>query len=242
MKRLLLLPFLTFILACLSAPVFGQFVEERSISESEASIDNQMMDLSIIDAKSGAPVPADVNIYGLNPRKPVLFEAVEDTTFEIRNYRLYTVSCVKEGYMYYSDKFWPEEKAIHKQEVTLQPLEVGLRTDVRNIVFLGDKTEIYHKSKPALAELIRFLEINPTVRIAIIGHVNGPDNDRSKRFYQKASESRAKAVKEYLVEEGVAEGRLEVRGAGNREMIYPDPITDWQNEANRRVEIEVIGL
>lgn len=243
MKRLLLLANLT--AACLvffALPSYGQFVEERSISPDEASIDNQMMDLSVIDAKSGNLVPADVNIYGLNPRKPVLFEAVEDTSFAISNYRLYTVSCVKEGYMYYSEKFWPEEKATHKQEVTLIPLEIGLKTDVRNIVFLGDKTEIYHKSKPALAELIRFLDINPTVRIAIIGHVNGPDNDRSKRFYQRASEDRAEAVKNYLVEEGISEDRLEVRGAGNTEMIYPDPITDWQNEANRRVEIEVIGL
>lgn len=220
----------------------AQFVEERSISENERDISDQIMDIEVIDAGSGKPLEADVTIYGLNPRKPVVFESVQDTSFEIKTYRLYTVSCVKQGYMYYAEKFWPDEKKVHEQKVDLKPLQVGLKADLRNITFLGDRTEIYHKSKPALEELIQFLQVNPTVKLTIIGHVNGPDNDRSKRFYRKASEERAAAVKKYLVESGIAGERLSARGAGNEEMLYPNPITDWQNEANRRVEIEVTGI
>lgn len=220
----------------------AQFVEERRIADGERSISDQVMNIEVINAGSGKPLEADVVVYGLNPRKPIVFEAIQDTSFEIKNYRLYTVSCVKEGFMYYAEKFWPDEKQVHSQIVDLKPLEVGLQTDLRNIVFLGDRTQIYHKSKPALAELIRFLELNPKVKLSIIGHVNGPDNARSKRFYRKASEGRAEAVKQYLVEHGIAAHRLEIRGAGNEEMIYPNPITDWQNEANRRVQIEVVGI
>jgi hypothetical protein len=29
---------------------------------------------------------------------------------------------------------------------------------------------------------------------------------------------------------------------GNKQMLYPDPQTEWQVSANRRVEIEVTGL
>ncbi len=220
----------------------AQFVEERSIVDDERSISGQVMDIEVVDAGSGKPLEADVTVYGLNPRKPILFEAIQDTSFEIKTYRLYTVSCVKQGYMYYAEKFWPSEKQVHTQVVNLKPLEVGLKTDIRNIVFLGDRTEIYHKSKPALEELIQFLKLNPSVELTIIGHVNGPDNNRSTRFYRKASEERADAVKKYLVEQGVAPDRLAIRGAGNDEMLYPNPVTDWQNEANRRVEIEVSAL
>lgn len=220
----------------------AQFTQEKSISANDVEIADQVMNLSVFDADSKMAMLADVTVAGLNPRKPVVFESIADTTFEIRNYRLYTVSCVKEGYMYYSEKFWPEEKRIHEQEVELKKLKVGLKTDVRDITFLGNKTEIYHKSKPALEDLIQFLTLNPTVRIAVIGHVNGPDNSRSEKFYTNASLERAQKVIDYLIEHGIAADRLEVKGMGNQEMLYPDPSTDWQNEANRRIEIEVIAL
>lgn len=227
----------------LSSQLTAQFVQEKSIAANEPAFDNQQMKISVVDASSQSALETDVNVYGLNPRKPITLESVADTTFEIRNYRLYTVSCIRKGYMYYSSKFWPDEKALHLQEVALRPLEVGLKTDVRDITFLGDKTEIYHKSKPALGEIIEFLKLNPTVSIAVIGHVNGPDNSRSQRFYEKASLARAEAVREYLINEGgIDERRLTAKGAGNAEMIYTDPVTDWQNQANRRIEIEVTGL
>lgn len=221
---------------------FGQFVAERSISEDEVNIKNQVMNIAVFDASTKQPMSADIRVKGLNPRKPVEFNNVTDTTFEIRNYRLYSVSCIKKGYMYYAEKFWPAEESVHVQNVDLKPLEIGLKTDIRDVVFLGDKTEIYHKSKPALDELIEFLELNKNVKITIIGHVNGPDNNRSKRTYHKASLERAESVKDYLVSKGIQAERLDAKGAGNTEMIYADPQTDWQNEANRRIEIEITAI
>lgn len=225
-----------------SATALGQFVAERSIRENESLPEGQVMSIAVFDATSKAPVEADLKVNGLNPRKPVEMKAVTDTSFTIKNYRLYSVSCVKPGYMLYSEKFWPDEASVHHQEVALQPLSLGLKTDIPDIVFLGDKTEIYHKSKPALDNLLEFLNVNNTVAITIIGHVNGPDNERSQRVYQKASLERAKSIKAYLTERGIADNRLEVLGAGNSQMIYPNPVTEWQNEANRRIEIEVTGL
>lgn len=228
---------------CLAtATVHAQFVAERGIDERERSFTKQVMNIAVFDAVTRTSLPSDFSINGLNPRKPIEFVAVADTSFEIRNYRQYTVTCVREGYMLYSEKFWPDEADIHMQAIALKPLAVGLKTDMREITFLGDQTEIYPRSKPALEELVSWLQLNKSVSIAIIGHVNGPDNERSARFYQKASLARAKAVLEYLVSRGIAEDRIEARGAGNTEMIYPDPATDWQNDANRRIEIEVIGI
>lgn len=220
----------------------AQFIAERGIDDREENITNQMMHIAVFDAVTKKPLPSDFSVNGLNPRKPTDFSAVTDTVLEIKAYRQYTVTCVREGYMLYSEKFWPEEAHMHNQNVALRPLAVGLKTDMREITFLGDKTEIHLRSKPALDELIRWMQLNKSVSIAVIGHVNGPDNERSARFYLKASLERAKAVCDYLIENGIAAERLEIRGAGNTEMIYPDPATDWQNDANRRIEIEVIGL
>lgn len=236
LKALLTLPAVVF---CFLSN--AQFVQEKAISNNE-STSQQKMEITVTDALTNIPVEVDLHVKGLNSRKTVVMESVSDTTFAIKNYRLYTLSCVVPGYMYYAEKFWPQESSTHRQNIELQPLAKGLTTDIRDIVFLGDKTEIYHKSRPALAEMIDFLNTNPNVDIVIIGHVNGPDNKKSPKFYRKASLERAAAVKNYLVDNGIDEKRLSVDGKGNTEMIYADPETDWQNQANRRIEIMITNI
>lgn len=236
LKALLTLPA---VILCFLAN--AQFVQEKAIANNESS-SQQKMEITVTDALTKSPVEVDLHVKGLNSRKTVVMESVSDTTFAIKNYRLYTLSCVVPGYMYYAEKFWPQESSTHRQSIELQPLKKGATTDIRDIVFLGDKTEIYHKSRPALAEMIQFLNTNPNVDIVIVGHVNGPDNKKSAKFYKKASIERAEAVKKYLVDNGIDEKRLSVDGKGNTEMIYADPETDWQNQANRRIEIMVTNV
>ncbi|MFT5184213.1 MAG: outer membrane protein OmpA-like peptidoglycan-associated protein [Flavobacteriales bacterium] len=218
----------------------AQFVQEKKISDANSYVAYQEMNITVTESSSKTAIPADVRVKGLNPRKIVVMEDVQDTTFEIKNYRLYTVSCVQKGYMYYAEKFWPNESELHEQNVNLISIKTGLKTDVRDITFLGDKTEIYHKSREALGEIIEWLDLNPGVKIAVIGHVNGPDEAKKERFYRKASEERAQSVVNHLVKNGISESRLVVKGGGNSEMLFQNPTTDWQTEANRRIEIEVI--
>jgi outer membrane protein OmpA-like peptidoglycan-associated protein len=152
---------------------------------------------------------------------------------------------VKEGYMYYAHKFWPAEATTHYERVELKPLSVGLKTSIEDITFLGDETQLYHKSTPALEELVQFLTVNPSVKICIIGHANCPVNEDKKNsdaYYRRASEKRAESVVEYLVQHGIDATRLSTRGMGNKQMLYPDPQTEWQVSANRRIEIEVTDL
>jgi outer membrane protein OmpA-like peptidoglycan-associated protein len=240
MKNLYFIVLLT--LSIFPDVAFGQFVKEKKITKGESFSGIQYMNVQVSHERSGDFIPADIRVNGLNTRKQTILTHVMDTTFEINNYRLYTISCVEKGYMYYNEKFWPSENEIHLQQVKLIPMAIGLSTDVRDIKFLGDQTAIYHKSKPSLAEIKEFLDLNPSVKIAIVGHVNGPDKRKSPKFYQKASEARGQAVMNYLIELGVDELRLEAQGRGNTQMLFPDPKTDWQNEANRRVEILITGI
>ena len=124
-------------------PAHAQFVSERAIdSTNTAEIEEQKMVLRVLDSSSRREVRADVVVKGLNPRKPVVFRDIEDTTIVFKNYRLYTVSVVKKGYMYYARKFWPDESIQHIENIELKPLRVGLKTNVEDITFLGDQTDV----------------------------------------------------------------------------------------------------
>jgi outer membrane protein OmpA-like peptidoglycan-associated protein len=238
----------TFVLALLVAPglVSAQFVEELKIDSTQVpEVEDQKMQITVTDFKSKMYTDADVMIKGLNPRKTVVLKNFTDSTLLLKSYRIYTVSVVKEGYMYYAHKFWPAEATTHFERVELKPLSVGLKTSIEDITFLGDETQLYHKSTPALEELVQFLTVNPSVKICIIGHANCPVNEDKKNsdaYYRRASEKRAESVVEYLVQHGIEAERLTTRGMGNKQMLYTDPQTEWQVSANRRIEIEVTGL
>ncbi len=240
--------FITVVSALLLAPglVSAQFVQELKIDSTQVpEVEDQKMQITVTDFKSKMYTDADVMIKGLNPRKTVVLKNFTDSTLLLKSYRIYTVSVVKEGFMYYAHKFWPAEATTHYERVELKPLSVGLKTSIEDITFLGDETQLYHKSTPALEELVQFLTVNPSVKICIIGHANCPVNEDKKNsdaYYRRASEKRAESVVEYLVQHGIDKTRLSTRGMGNKQMLYPDPQTEWQVSANRRIEIEVTEL
>ena len=227
-------------------PTHAQFFEELKIDSTQVpEAEDQKMQITVTDFRTKMFMDADVMIKGLNPRKTVVFKNFTDSTMLLKNYRIYTVSVVKEGFMYYAHKFWPAESSTHYERVELKPLSVGLKTSIEDITFLGDETQLYHKSVPALEELVQFMTVNPSVKICVIGHANCPVNEDKKNsdaYYRRASEKRAEAVVDYLVQHGTTADRLTTRGMGNKQMLYPDPQTEWQVSANRRVEIEVTGL
>jgi outer membrane protein OmpA-like peptidoglycan-associated protein len=230
--------------ACVSA--YGQLTDELKADTTITNeVENQKLQLLVTDYDSKRLIDADVMVKGLNPRKTMVFKSISDTIMDLKKYRLYTVSVVKEGYMYFADKFWPDEAAVHLERIELKPLMQGVRTSIEDIYFLGDETEIYYKSLPALEELITFLTINPTIKIQVIGHANGPITEmkrNSDAYYRKASEKRAIAVVDYLVQHGIERNRLSTKGVGNKQMMYPDPQTEWQVSSNRRIEIEITGF
>ena len=84
------------------------------------------------------------------------------------------------------------------------------------------------------------MQQNPKVIIEIEGHVNGP-NQRNTNSYKELSLNRAKAVREYLIENKIDPSRLKFVGYGNSQMLYPQPKTGIQESANRRVEIKIIS-
>jgi len=240
MSRLLLSAL--FLISGLAAQ--AQFTEEKKISDNDLAYENQMMRLHVLDddMENTSKTGVDIEIQGLNPREPVVFENVVDTTIQIPAYRRYTVTAVKENFMFYSERFWPQEKKVHEQDIALRKLKPGLKSDVPGIIFLGSETEIYHKSAVALQNLYDFLVKNPKVSVAVNGHVNDPDNLYSSKFLEKASRERAQAVIDFLAKKGIEEDRMKAVGKGATEMKYPDPQTDWENEENRRVEIEILSI
>jgi outer membrane protein OmpA-like peptidoglycan-associated protein len=85
------------------------------------------------------------------------------------------------------------------------------------------------------------LEQNPTTRVEIQGHVNGPNTKRNTKEFIELSTSRARTVRDFLLVNEIEDERVVFAGMGNAYMLFPDPKSESESEANRRVEVHVVS-
>lgn len=120
---------------------------------------------------------------------------------------------------------------------TQQTLSVGSTLVLHDIYFQFDRSVILQQSYKELTRLLELMQDNPKLRIEIGGHT---DDKGSVEYNRKLSESRAKAVVDYLTSKGIDPKRLSYRGYGKSKPIE-DNSTEEGRSKNRRVEIKVLS-
>lgn len=98
------------------------------------------------------------------------------------------------------------------------------------------KATLTRSSAPVLDLAISALREYPSVRIEISGHT---DNRGPREINMRLSQRRADAVRAYLVERGIDEGRIVTRGAGPDEPIDSNATGEGRAN-NRRIEFRVL--
>jgi outer membrane protein OmpA-like peptidoglycan-associated protein len=195
--------------------------------------------LLVKDAETGLPVKARLEISGLKPGETVSADT-SLFSFETKNMRSYKISCNANGYMFNSLSYTYQTGGKDTIPIKLNKIKVGNKVTLNEIYFEGDETEFLPTSKTSLQNLLVFMQQNPTTKIEIQGHVNGPDEGNKGKF-KRLSRRRAKAVEEYLTMGRVEKSRILAKGYGNSQMIYKHPENERQSGANRRVEIKIIS-
>ena len=147
------------------------------------------------------------------------------------------------GYVPHYFTFFPMDLPGPKYQATLQPLQEGAIFVAEGIVFLGDNTNIYFSSADALQSLLAFMNMNPTVRIRVTGHVNAPAESKlSDSQLMTLAKKRAEGIQDYLISHGVSKHRISIMGRGRDGVKYPNPQSEAELEYNRRVEVEILGF
>ncbi len=116
----------------------------------------------------------------------------------------------------------------------------------------GDKNEalltvVYYQYKSAelteagldeLDKVITFLDNNPDVNVSLNAYTDARGTAATN---QKLSEKRAKAVRDYLVSQGIENSRIQARGLGETNLVNKCkdgvPCSEAEHAENRRVEI-----
>lgn len=126
-----------------------------------------------------------------------------------------------------------------------------------NVFFYNDAAIMLPESKYQLNSLLTMMNENPNYKIKLHGHTNGSSRGRlitmgpSKSFFSLAndvkdgsgsakelSKQRAEVIKEWLVSQGIAEDRIEVKAWGGGRMIHDKNSVNAKK--NVRVDVEIL--
>lgn len=113
----------------------------------------------------------------------------------------------------------------------------GDKIKLKNINFFNNSAVIVPKSIPVLEQLLRIMKEHPNLKIEIQGHIC------CQRFKDVSdiSTARARAIYTYLVTNKIDRERLQFKGYGISNPIYPIPEqSEFEENENRRVEILIL--
>lgn len=152
--------------------------------------------------------------------------------------RKYAVNVSATGFLFYSANYNLEagdDTSRVSFDVPLSPIQEGVAVVLNNVFYEFNSYELKDISKLELDKLVALLNKNSEIQIEIGGHT---DNKGTKEYNQKLSESRAKSVYDYLIENGISASRLSYKGYNFSEPIASND-TEEGRAKNRRTEFKI---
>lgn len=194
--------------------------------------------VKVSDAKSGKPLSASIELKETKSKKVMDKKSslYGEAKFIVKDDELLDIKVNKIGYL-------PVEQTVNMLDMDndsiyqfkLEPLEVGNKVRLDHILFKRASDEFLSGSELELELLYKMMEDNPGVSIFLEGHTDSYGNPKSNK---KLSQKRVDAVKDYLVNKGIRQDRIEGKGFGSTKPIA-DNSTEETRKLNRRVEFRV---
>ena len=113
----------------------------------------------------------------------------------------------------------------------------GLIVNMSDVLFDFNKYTIKPEAREKLAKVSGILLAYPGLKLQVEGYT---DNIGSEEYNQKLSEQRADSVRDYLVQQSVADANVTAQGYGKRDPVADNSTNDGRAQ-NRRVELVVSG-
>jgi outer membrane protein OmpA-like peptidoglycan-associated protein len=208
---------------------------------------------TVTDAATGKPLVAHVEFTDLATSQTFATAETEaDGVFLVAlpAGRDYALNVSKEKYLFQSENFALSEASTFEQpfllEISLVPIPDAIGGTgelpkakpivLKNIFFETGSAALKKESQTELGRLKKLLTENPKLHIQINGHT---DNVGSDADNLTLSADRAKAVYDFLVENGIEANRLKYKGFGEAVPIATND-TEEGRQQNRRTEFEVL--
>lgn len=197
----------------------------------------------VFDSLNGKPLTAKVTLVDLETKEILRKVETDEITgrfiLSLPLGKKYAAYAEAKGYLFHSSHFSLDEmenKSGYDLNIKLQPVQKNAAVVLKNVFFDTDSYKLKPESFVELDKLATFLTENAGLRIELGGHT---DSQAADAYNLTLSDNRAKAVRAYLIEKGVAESRLTAKGYGETVPIASNE-TNNGRALNRRTEFKII--
>ena len=207
---------------------------------------------TVFNAETSQPLSASVEFMDLASGLPFASAITEDDgefLITLPAGRDYALNVSKDKYLFYSENFALTDTGTMDQpyllQISLTPIPEGKAGAERpqakpivlkNVFFETGSAALKKESLTELNRLKKLLDDNPSLKIQINGHT---DNVGSDALNMTLSEDRAKAVYDFLTNNGITSERLKYKGFGETMPIGPNETAEGRQK-NRRTEFMII--
>lgn len=197
----------------------------------------------VLDAKTKKPIGTDISYRHLTENIEV---GASSSDPKNGTYEVTLPAGHKYGYFASKKGYYPIGEHVDltglknykeiRVDLYVTPIEKGVKILLNNLFFAVSSSRLESTSFDELDRLVHTLKEYPKMVIQLNGHT---DNQGSAARNRILSEHRARSVRNYLANKGIARNRLKVKGVGSSEPIA-DNNTEKGRIRNRRVEFEVL--
>lgn len=195
------------------------------------------------DKDTNKPLEGNVIVVNLNNKITAYNEITDPETGDFiavtPTNNKYSFNVIADGYMLYSRHLDVKNEDANKPidlEILMEKIKAGNKVKLNNIFFDTNKYDLLPQSIVELNLVIELLKANPTMEVEIQGHT---DDVGSLKDNQVLSENRAKAVYNYLLENGIAKKQLTSKGYGETKPTADNSTPEGRQE-NRRTDFLVV--
>ncbi|MFN6944255.1 MAG: OmpA family protein [Cytophagaceae bacterium] len=198
---------------------------------------------SVKDGNTGKPIEAEITITDNTNRELIARfrsnAASGEYLMSLPSGRNYNIAVEKPGYAFFSENININPTDGYKElinDIKLMPMKSGSKVVLKNIFFDTGKNELRTESITELQRLAKLLKEHTSVRIEVSGHT---DNVGNADLNMALSEKRAKAVYDYLIQNGIPAARLKFKGYGSLQPIDSNETPEGRQN-NRRTEFKIL--
>jgi outer membrane protein OmpA-like peptidoglycan-associated protein len=194
------------------------------------------------DAVNGLPIEADVIIMHPDGTRWAQMESdAVDGQFvlPVAPESDWVFQVEEPGYAFFSMRHQgtaSEKTHAEDLDLLLQPLIPGTTFALRDIRFATGSALLEAGFQPDLAGLVQLLQTHPSLRVKLVGHTDATGTAKDNLTL---SQSRSKAVRQFLVDQGIDGARIEWEGRGATQPVAGNDTPEGR-AANRRTEVVVL--
>ena len=191
---------------------------------------------------TGKPIAANITTVNLGDNNVVASATTDangDYHITVKGGGKYSVTASAPGYLFGSALFEVDSQGrILSNDSNIVLAQSGAGAKTRLLVFFEfDKADLQPASMPELNHALDLMKQVPSMRVEIAGYT---DTVGTLAHNMDLSLRRANAVRDYLVQQGVAADRITAKGYGPSSPVASNE-TDEGRAKNRRVEFVVEG-